>query len=389
VTTRESRRQQGERHQRERPERERQQGELYQDARYQGERHQGQDGARSWQRADHGLDLLISSADEPREPWLRQALERSGALAWPGRHRLLLGVSAAILLIVAVGAEYLVTRPPPPDPVVDVAVVGFDRGPYQGGSSQDFDAQGRVRAKLTYQVTAHVAGDVVTALGVVGPGLTNPTSTIPTVRFRLPKAGTLGATVDCSGSTWWSAKDADYRARVRRTDTYGRVTTYDAPLDQSEGSWHNGVRGSCLRSFFEALPSASGTASALPGKDALKVTLTLTNPSRHNLWVLPATFADETVTGAGALVVWTSLPSGGTASVTSSLHPADCSGGAPHVPFAKTPQGAPVRDRAMPMYLAETRHPADWQTAGAWARLDPASAARLDRKLARLCRAAQ
>jgi hypothetical protein len=346
-----------------------------------GRRHPGEDGDRAWQRAQPALDLLVSPADEPREPWLRQTLERSGALAWPGRHRRLLGGLTALLVVVAVGVEYLVTRPPPPDPVVDVAVVGVD----QGTSSSDFDAQGRVRARLSYQVTAHAVGDVITALGVVGPGLSNPTSTIPRVRFTLPKAGTLGATVDCSDSAWWSAKDADYRARVRRTDTHGGVTTYDAPLDQSNASWHNGVRGSCLTSFFEALPAATGTASAIPGKHALRVTLTLTNPSRHDLWVLPATFADENVTGTGSHVLWTPLPSGGTASVSSSLHAADCSSAAPHVPFAKTLEGVPEKDRALPLYLSDTKLPADWQTAGAWARLDPASAARLDRKLARLC----
>jgi hypothetical protein len=346
-----------------------------------GRRYSGEDDGREWQRANHGLDLLISPADEPREPWLRQALERSGVLAWPGRHRLLLGGLAAVLVVVAVGVEYKVTRPPPPDPVVGVSVVGFD----QGASSSDFDEQGRVRAKLSYQVTAHAAGDVITALGVVGPGLTKPTSTIPKVQFRLPKAGTLGATVDCSNPAWWSAKDADYRARVRRTDTYGRVTTYDAPLGESNGSWHNGVRGSCLRSFFEALPESTSSASAVPGKHMVQVTLMLTNPSRHNLWVLPATFADETVTGAGSLVLWTRLPAGGTASVTSSLRANDCSSGVPRVPFARNPEGVLGKDRALPLYLSDTKLPADWQTAGAWARLDPASAARLDRELASLC----
>lgn len=347
-----------------------------------GRRYQGEDDDRAWQRANHGLDLLISPADEPREARLRQALERSGALAWPGRHRMLLGGLVALLVVVAVGVEYLVTRPPPPDPVVDVSILALR----DGTSSQDFDAQGRVRAKLSYQLTADVAGDVDQALGVVGPGLTNPTGSISTVKFRLPKAGTLGATVDCTDSTWWTAKDADYRARVRRTDTYGRVTTYDAPLGETNASWHNGVRGSCLGAFFDTLPAASASASAFPGRHVVKVRLTLTNPGRHDLWVLPATFADETVTGAGSLVLWTPLSAGGSASVTTSLHAADCSSGRPpSVPFAKNPEGVPGKERGLPVYLSDTKLPADWQTAGAWARLDPVSAARLDRQLATLC----
>jgi hypothetical protein len=347
-----------------------------------GRRHPGEGGRDAWQPAQPALDVLISPADEPREPWLRQALEASGALAWPGRHRVLLGGLAALLVVVAVGVDHLVTRPPPTDPVVDVAVVGFDSGP----SSSDFDSQGRVRAKLSYQVTARAADDVVTAVGVVGPGLTHPTSSISTVRFGLAKVGTLGATVDCSAPTWWAAKDTDYRARVRRTDTYGRVTTYDAPLGDSNASWHNGVRGSCLRSFFESLPETTGSASAVLGKHVVKVTLRLTNPSRHDLWVLPATFADETVTGAGSFVVWTPLPAGGTASVTTSLHAADCSSGTPpRVPFAKNLAGVPGKDRALPVYLSDTKLPEDWQTGGAWARLDPAFTARVNRQLAALC----
>jgi hypothetical protein len=347
-----------------------------------GRRYPGEDDGRAWQPAQPALDLLISPTDEPREPWLRQAIERSGALAWPGRHRVLLGGLAALLVVVAVGVEYIVTRPPPIDPVVDVAVVGFDSGP----SSSDFDSQGRVWAKLSYQVTAHAAGDVVSAVGVVGPGLTNPTSSISRVRFGHPLVGTLGATVDCSAPAWWTAKDTDYRARVRRADTYGRVTTYDAPLGDSNASWHNGVRGSCLRSFFEALPKATASASAVPGKRVVKVTLRLTNPSRHDLWVLPATFAEETVTGAGSFVVWTPLPAGGSAAVTTSLHAADCSSGTPpRVPFAKNLEGVPGKDRALPVYLSDTKLPEDWQTAGAWAHLDPASAADVDRQLAALC----
>jgi hypothetical protein len=328
------------------------------------------------------LDLLVSPADEPREPWLRQALERSGALAWSGRHRLLLSGLAVLLVVVAIGVDYVATRPPPVDPVVDVAVVEFDAGP----SSSDLDSQGRVRAKLSYQLTAHTAGDVVTAVGVVGPGLTNPSSTISTVRSGLAKVGTLGATVDCSAPTWWTAKDTNYRARILRTDTYGRVTTYDAPLGDSNASWHNGVRGSCLRSFFEALPEATASASTVPGRNVVKVTLRLTNPSRHDLWVLPATFAEETVTGAGSFVVWTPLPARGSASVTTSLHAADCTNGTPpEVPFAKNLEGVPGKDRGLPVYLSDTKLPEDWQTAGAWAHLAPASAADVGRQLATLC----
>jgi hypothetical protein len=203
------------------------------------------DGRDAGNGAHHGPDLLSSSTDEPwAEDRLRQALERSGALAWTRRHRLLLGGLAALLVVVAAGAGYILTRPPAVDPVVDVSIVGFG-----SGALSDFDALRGSRRELIYQLTAHAAGDVDTAVGVVGPALSNPTSSISKVKLGLPRVGTLGATVDCADSGWWVAKDADYRARVRRTDTYGRVTTYDAPLGPSGAVWHVGIRSICLRTF--------------------------------------------------------------------------------------------------------------------------------------------
>ena len=155
--------------------------------------------------------------------------------------------------------QYLVTRPPPADPVVDVSIAGF-----ASGVSSDFDALHRSRAELTYQVTAHGAGDVDTAVGIVGPGLRSPASSISKVKPGLPRVGTLGATVDCADPRWWAAKDADYRARVRRTDTYGRVTTYDAPLGSSGAVWHFGVRRNCLRTSSRRCSASSVRPRDLP-----------------------------------------------------------------------------------------------------------------------------
>jgi hypothetical protein len=326
--------------------------------------------------AQHGPDLLTSSVDEPRaEERLREALERSRARAWVGRHRPLLAGLVALLAFVAAGTWYVVTRPPPLDPVVNVSVVEF-----RDGASLEFDSQNQARTKMSYQVTAHVAGDVVAAIGIVGPGLTRPVSTIPTLKVGLPKAGSLGATVDCTDSTWWSAKDVDYRARVRRTDTYGRVTTYDAPLGQSNARWHAGVRSTCLRSFVKSLPAAVGSASVGPGHHKVDVTLTLTNPTRHALWAQATPFGDETVTTTrGAL---TPLPAGGTATIKFSMRSVDCANGTPHVPVAKDSDGQAI---ALPVYLTDTAFPKRSELAFGWPRVDPDSAELVNGQLATLC----
>jgi hypothetical protein len=338
------------------------------------------EGGHAGQGPQPALDLLSSSGDEPRaEDRLRNALERSGALGWTRRHRPLLGGLAAVLIVVAAGTAYVVTRPPPLDPVVNVSVADF-----RSGTSNDYDARGRSRVEMTYQLTADVAGDVDTALGVVGPGLTKPTSSISKVRFRLPRTGALGATVDCSDSQWWAAKGADYRVRARRTDTYGRVTTYDAPLGHTAALWHIEVRRICLRTFFEALPPpAVGSASTLPGQHKVKVTFTLTNPSRHAVWVKAPDFPDETMTAEGG--PWTLLPAGGSASVSTTIGATDCTNGRPRLPFARSPEGVPRKDRALPVLVSNTRIPDDRWFSGGWARFDPASVIRVDRKLDALC----
>jgi hypothetical protein len=325
------------------------------------------------------LDLLTSSGDEQRaEDRLWNALGRSGALAWTRRHRPLVGGLAAVLVVLAALTTYVVTRPPPADPVVDVSVAGF-----ASGATSDFDALSRSRAELTYQVTVHGAGDVDTAVGIVGPGLSNPTSSISTVKFGLPRVGTLGATVDCSDPRWWAGKDADYRARVRRTDTYGRVTTYDASLGPSGAVWHFGVRRACLRNFVATLPPAVASASVVPGKHKVVVTLTMTNPSRHALWVRAAPLGTEIVTTTGGAL--RPLPAGGSASVEMSIRAADCASGTPHVPMATDVQGVPGQDLALPVYLTDARVPTNYQTAAAFPRVDLASTALLNRQLATLC----
>lgn len=338
-------------------------------------------------------DVVTSSTDEPPAgERLRKALARSGASAWLRRHRLLLGGLAGLLVVVTAGTAYVVTRPQAVDPVVRIGVLGF-----ASGGSADIDPQGRPRGARAYQVSALGAGDVDTLVGVVGPGLTKPTSSFSSVKFRVPGLGTLGATVDCSDERRWAAHDADYRARVRRTDTHGRVTTYDASLSPDEGAyWHDTVRHSCLAPFFATLPPAVAATPARHGKRQVDVTLTMTNPSRHALWVSPAPTGNDVVTFPGSPATsaeateadgpWTALPAGGTASVQVSIIAVDCGHGRPRLPFAPTVNGVARTDLAVPVFVTDIATPAEQgQLAGVWVVVEATSAARLDRGLAELC----
>jgi hypothetical protein len=96
-----------------------------------------------------------------------------------------------------------------------------------------------------------------------------------------------------------------------------------------------------------------------------------------------AGYGNETVTTTSG--PWTPLPARGTASVSTSIRAADCYIGTPHVPFATNPEGVLGGDIALPVYLSDTKTANHSKVVGAWARLDPAFTARVNRQLAALC----
>lgn len=330
--------------------------------------------------AEPQLDLVASAADEPRAAErVRGAIERSTVIGWAGRHRRALSGLAVLLALAGAATGYVVTRPPAVDPVVDISIVGFS----------DFDSPGagvQGAATRRYQATAHAAGDTDTLVGVVGPGLNHPTSSIAKVTFRLPQVGTLGATVDCSDSRWWRAKDADYRARVMRTDTHGRETTYDAPLGEgplghSNIFWHNLVRQQCLTAYVRTLAPAAASGSTV--RDQVDIVLTLKNPSEHALWVSAPEYSDGLVEVTGG--PWVAMPARDTTVLRMPIRAVDCAQGAPGVPVATTPQGNAGSVKALPVYVADEARPVEGQSVGVWVGIDHASAARLDSQIAALC----
>jgi hypothetical protein len=333
------------------------------------------------QDAEPSVDLLASGSDEsPAGQRFRGAVDRSGVIGWARRHRMLLLGVGAVMAVVAAVAGYMVTRPPAVNPVVAIDIVGFSDS---GGEGVD-DGSGVIARR--YQATVRAAGDVDTLVGVIGPGLGNPTSTLSKVRFGLPQVGTLGATLDCSGAGWWDATDVDYRARVSRTDRYGRQTTYDAPLGgtpqgPSNAAWHTMVRQFCFRASFQSLPPTEASGARVG--DQVHVDLTVTNPSRHALWVAAPDYSDGLVEMRQG--EWTELPARGDAVLRISIGVVDCAHGVPGVPLATTPLGGVENAKALPVYVSDQATPVEGPLVGVWMRLEPASISRLDRQIAALC----
>lgn len=345
--------------------------------------------------ADDGRppEVLSSGSDELGfDEEVLAAVESSAVSAWLGAHRLILLVGGCLAVVVVAGAHQFLTRPPAPDPVVRVSYV-----PLQGTQSGAFivDALGRPRASSAYVVNTRVAGDVDALVGVIGPGLVDPTSSITRVTSTHPGIGSIGATVSCADPRWWSAKDSDYRIPVRRTDQYGRVTTSDTPMDATTAThWHGFIRQTCLGAFFRTLPAALALPIPAIRPQEVDFIVVLTNLSTHALWVLGATYTD------GATVTfplvsstwtsltdapWTSLPAGGSASVEMSIQVGECVGGPPHVPFARTATGQVEHVEAVPLLVAQSLHPLEGHNGASWAALAPASAARLDAEVAAVC----
>jgi hypothetical protein len=339
-------------------------------------------------------ELVTSSADDARAgERLRESFGRTAAGAWVGRNRLMVGGLAALVVVVVAGAAYLTSRPPPLNPIVAITIVEFPD--ISNAVAGAVDSTGHPQLSRPYQVTGGAKGDVDRMIGLVGPGLSHPTSSIETVKLGLPGVGRLGATITCSDGSWWGANDSDYRARVRRTDTNGRVTTYDAPLGTSQfgpsdAAWHTRVRETCLRSFSRTIPRAAASVTAVAdkqhadahGRREVDVLLTVTNPSPHTVWVTPlGDYSDVFDVRSGP---WTALAHGGRSTVTESLLVA-CKRGEPKLPAALLTQDETTTDRGLPVRLSEKSKPGKSDGVAVWLRIVPASADLLDNQLAAMC----
>ena len=110
-------------------------------------------------------EVVGSATDAPRVgERVGTAFRRAGVGNRVRRHRSLVAVGAAALVVLVAGGVYLVRRPPPVDPVVHVAFDGF-----ASGASVEVDDQGGWAVTAEYQVTPLDAGAVTHAHRHRGP----------------------------------------------------------------------------------------------------------------------------------------------------------------------------------------------------------------------------
>lgn len=266
------------------------------------------DGPPGWSD-DAPVELLTSSSDRAGiDERLDGGVRRSGR--WARRHPgWVLGAAVVALGGVALGV-YLARRPPPEAPVL-VSIQSL------GGGSQ-------------YLVEPQTPGEEIRPVGIVGPGLTDPTSTIGRTTSTGPGLGNLGARVDCAG-TWWEGRPEDYRARVERTDAYGRVRTYDAAIEGASGGdvWWSQVRHQCLSRAVSGLQPAPAEVVTEPDRRGLVVTAHLVNPNPFPLGLAVLAYGR-------ALLAWSgeeraAIPAGGSGDLVARMT-FDCSDRSPSLP---------------------------------------------------------
>jgi hypothetical protein len=207
-------------------------------------------------------------------------LSRRGITSWVRTHRRAArGGAAAVLVVITAGVGFVASRPPPVAPFHLIVTSDGDLGLFSLGETDLVWAD-------YYAVSGLAAGDTDRVVGIVGPGLSSPTG--PADVITTPSQGIdvrLGATLSCPASKWSLATDMNYRARVQRTDAFGRLTEADVSLSNA-GAWHRLVVRQCLLRLveFDVLTARWG-ASVRPGSSVVDVSVDIRNPEENPIWL--------------------------------------------------------------------------------------------------------
>jgi hypothetical protein len=164
-------------------------------------------------------------------------LELGGRPAWAGfgRHRRLVRVGLAALVVVAVAVAVVIARRPSPPPPLSASVSGLSIQV----APQPVAAATVAPIVATYRVTPH-PGQRVAVDGVVGP-LLGPSSATTQPSSGGTSVVTITARPDCSGPTSLDPPAGTYRLATAGS---GRLTVATSPVD-----WSGAVRQACWQAF--------------------------------------------------------------------------------------------------------------------------------------------
>ncbi len=273
---------------------------------------------------DHASSLGPAAPDDVLagndEPTVRERLESSGAAPWVRRHRLALGITAALVVSALVlGVGWAQGRPPPLDPGIaaDVSDAMADgTAPQVPGTTYDGEIT------LALRVEKGDERDAIEILGVTGPGVRASTA-VPAEGAAALGVAYVFVIPGCDAPRSFTATFDDYHLRVRRTDAYGRVTDGDLTLPSPVAAQ---LADTSAQNCFQARVAESVTVTdvALRTDVARRVVhadITLHNGLEENLRIDGVT---ATSTAADPTVEQTDLPAGESAVQHVALGLNDC-----------------------------------------------------------------
>jgi hypothetical protein len=210
--------------------------------------------------------------DPPPSGWERLVAAVSALVRL---HPLITATVAILALVAGGGSYYLTSRPPSPDGLVHARTFITQLSP-------SFDGVAGFSTEATLLVDQ--AGYRAIGLGIVGPGLVDPTAAGPVATASTPAQVLANATLRCTSTPLTTTADA-YRLRIKSTDSAGDSSVVDLSLGPAGGQWRDYVASTCLsRLAATTVTVQRATVLDTTARD-LTIALALHNNSPYDLTI--------------------------------------------------------------------------------------------------------
>jgi hypothetical protein len=335
---------------------------------------------------DHASSLEAPAADllagNDATTW-SERLDAVGLTPWLRRHRTVLAVVSALVLVAGVTTAAWV-RSRPPEQLTDLALTARD---WVSGDSPGIVFYGDGTFSASYWVSPERPGDTATVLGLTGPGIrasqVHPVTGAPAENGAA--VADVAAVIGCDDSRVLAATPADFRLLVRQTDAWGRSVDGALLLPSASATqWVDNLIGPCGQQLLtERVVATAVTVTPDAAHRSLLADVTVRNGFDQALSLSPTTGQGTAVFTWGDTGV---VEPGATTVVRATMRVTDCAH--PVLDGAYVPQVSEHRSTAqvpgLNLYasISESLYGGGAQLV---ARFSPAMAARADAMLQGFC----
>ncbi len=293
-----------------------------------------------------------SRLGSPRPPVRAELLEGVGSATWGERleaagvtpcvrrHRVVLALTTAVVVLGGAGATTWVrARPPSVDLTiaadVETATFGYNALTV-GDTNQQLLAQ-------TFTVTPRTPGDVITVIGLTGAGIGS--SSIHPEESGPPAPSTsvdVVAILGCDDPAAIAASPGALNLQVTRTDAYGRATAGTLPLPAADTAlWLQSIASTCgTERLYSGVTTGTVTVAADDAHGGVVLTIPVHNALDRGVVVT------DYLTTAGVFVWPTTItvPAGASGEIPVAVTLTDCA--APSLTRPYVAYGAQPHERA-------------------------------------------